>query len=167
MSRPTIGALVAVVLSAAALGISGAAGPPAAASTGVNGRIAFYSDRDGNGEIYSMNASGTGQVRLTTNVAEDTEPSWSPDGTTIAFTSERDGKGEIYSMDADGTGQTNLTNNVAVDSWPAWSPDGTKIAFTSQRDGNGEIYSMNADGSHQVRLTNSVAEDRREWNNSR
>ena len=91
-SRPMIGALVAVVLSAAALGTSGAAGAPAAASTGVNGRIAFYSDRDGNGEIYTMNATGTGQIRLTNNAAEDTQPAWSPDGTTMAFTSERDGK---------------------------------------------------------------------------
>ena len=68
-SRSMIGALVAVVLSAAALGISGAAGAPAAASTGVNGRIAFYSDRDGNDEIYTMNADGTAQTRLTNNLA--------------------------------------------------------------------------------------------------
>ena len=77
-SRPTIGALVAAVLSTAALGITGAAGPPAAASTGVNGRIAFYSDRDGNGEIYAMNANGTGQIRLTNNVPRIPSPHGRP-----------------------------------------------------------------------------------------
>ena len=35
---------------------------PAAAVT--NGKIAFESVRDGNGEIYVMNADGTGQTRL-------------------------------------------------------------------------------------------------------
>ena len=38
---------------------------PVAASGG--GRIAFTSDRDGNYEIYTMNADGTGQTRLTNN----------------------------------------------------------------------------------------------------
>ena len=50
-----------------------------------------------------MNADGTGQTNLTNNVAVDSWPAWSPDGTKIAFTSQRDGNGEIYSMNADGT----------------------------------------------------------------
>ena len=40
--------------------------------------IAFLSDRDGNGEIYVMNADGTGQTRLTNNPALDWFPAWSP-----------------------------------------------------------------------------------------
>ena len=42
------------------------------------GRIAFDSLRDGNGEIYVMNADGSGQTRLTDNPASDGSPSWSP-----------------------------------------------------------------------------------------
>jgi TolB protein len=41
-------------------------------------KIAFESDRDGNNEIYVMNADGSNQTRLTNNPADDTEPSWSP-----------------------------------------------------------------------------------------
>ena len=52
-----------------------------AAFPGTNGKIAFRSDRDGNYEIYSMNADGTGQTRLTNNTAFDAVPVWSPDGT--------------------------------------------------------------------------------------
>ena len=75
----------------------------------VNGRIAFDSDRDGNDEIYVMNADGTGQTRLTNNVVSDLQSAWSPDGTKIAFQSTRDGNPEIYAMNADGTAPTRLT----------------------------------------------------------
>ena len=54
-------------------------------------RIAFSSDRDGNGEIYVMDADGNNQQRLTDNDFHDTASSWSPDGKRIAFMSRRDG----------------------------------------------------------------------------
>ena len=49
--------------------------------------IAFYSDRDGNSEIYVMNADGSGQMNLTNHPAEDRSPDWQPrfdtDGDTV------------------------------------------------------------------------------------
>ncbi|MBI2836667.1 MAG: PD40 domain-containing protein [Chloroflexi bacterium] len=121
-----------------------------------NTRIAFSSDRDGNREIYIMNADGSGQTRLTNNPAYDADPVWSPDGSKIAFSSYRDGNREIYVMNADGSNQTRLTNNSAADYGPSWSPDGSKIAFESYRDGNWETWVMNADGSNPTQLTNIV-----------
>ena len=41
-------------------------------------RIAFESYRDGNYEIYVMNADGSNQQRLTNDRAADRSPSWSP-----------------------------------------------------------------------------------------
>jgi hypothetical protein len=110
----------------------------------LNNKIVFTSNRDGNEEIYSMNADGTGQTRLTNDPANDYGPYWSPDGSKIVFQSERDGNSEIYVMNADGTGQTRLTNNPAVDSSPAWSPDGSQIAFHSDRNGNFDVFTMDA-----------------------
>jgi len=54
-------------------------------------KIAFWSDRDGNSDIYVMNADGSEQTRLTDNSASDQEPAWSPDGRRVAFVSSRDG----------------------------------------------------------------------------
>jgi Tol biopolymer transport system component len=125
-------------------------------------KIAFTSDRDLNGEIYVMNADGTGQTNLTNSRTRlDGFPVWSPDGRRIAFYSWRDGNAEVYVVNADGTGQINFTNNAANDraTETVWSPDGSKIAFYSRRDGNGEIYAMNADGTGLTNLTNNAAGD--------
>ena len=65
-------------------------------------RIAFTSDRDGNFEIYVMNADGTGQTRLANNPADDRDPAWSPDGSRIALKGGRTGNFEIYVMNRSG-----------------------------------------------------------------
>jgi len=116
-------------------------------------RIAFYSERDGNAEIYVMNADGSGRTRLTTTSADEGYPSWSPDGRTITFDSDRDGNFEIYAMNADGTGVRRLTNHPARDVSASWAPDGARIAFMSDRDGGFDVYVMSADGSAASRRT--------------
>lgn len=116
-------------------------------------RIAFMSERDGNPEIYRMNADGSAPTRLTFDPAVDADPTFSPDGRRLAFTSTRDGNPEIYVMADDGSGQTRLTFDPAADQQADWSPDGTRIAFESTRDGNHEIYAMNADGGAVTNLT--------------
>ena len=131
----------------------------ALAAAPASGRIAFQSERDGNSEVYVMNADGSDVTRLTNNSVDDLNPAWSPDGTRIAFASQRDGNSEVYVMNADGSGVTRLTDNSSYDDHPAWSPDGSGIAFHSNRDGNWEVYLMNADGSGITRLTDNPASD--------
>ena len=115
-------------------------------------KIAFTSFRDGTAQVYSMDANGANQTRLTT-VGSNERPTWSPDGSKIAFVSWRNGNGEIYVMDANGANQVNVTNNAATDLDPAWSPDGGKIAFVSTRNGAFQLYVMNVNGSNVTRLT--------------
>jgi uncharacterized repeat protein (TIGR01451 family) len=149
-----------VFVSAAILGMLVAGTSPApAAVPGANGTIAFASQREGNYEVYVMNADGSGQTNLTNSPGFDADPVWSPDGDTLAFASDRDGNEQIYVMHADGSGPTALTSSPAADLQPTWSPDGSKIAFATLRDGNYEVYVMNADGSGQMNLTNNPAND--------
>ena len=129
--------------------------------------LALTTARNNNSDIYLLDVDaarqGTGQAalkRLTTDLATDFDPTWSPDGTRIAFRSQRDGNDEIYVMNSDGTCQVNLTNNPADDWSPAWSLDGTKIAFAHFFDGNSfsDIAVINVDGSGLQRLTTSHGE---------
>ena len=118
-----------------------------------NGRIAFESTRNGNSDIYVINADGSDLRQLTSHPEWDHAPAWSPDGQRIAFHSLRDGNWEIYVMNTDGSGVARLTNQPERDWLPSWSPDGKQIAFESHRDGNGNVYVMNADGTNVRRLT--------------
>jgi TolB protein len=68
-------------------------------------KIAFMSRRDGNWEIYVVNADGSGLQRLTDDPAEDGLPTWSPDGRAIAFVSRRGESWAIWAMTPSGDGQ--------------------------------------------------------------
>ncbi|MDE0300676.1 MAG: translocation protein TolB [Candidatus Poribacteria bacterium] len=115
------------------------------------GRIVFTSLRDGNAEIYVMDADGGNQENLTNHLAYDVDPDWSPDGTKIAFESWRDGTGDIYVMDADGKNVIRLTDGPGTKSHPDWSPDGKKIAF-SVDDLLDHIDVIDADGRNREKL---------------
>jgi TolB protein len=147
-----------------ALPLIGGCIPPPTPFGGGTGQIAFVSDRDGNYEIYTTNADGSGGLqRLTNNLEGDHSPAWSPDGAQIAFTrhSEPAGFAEdvVFVMDADGTNEDQLTagdpSNRAFN--PVWSPDGTRIAFqagtVAPTSAQFRVYAINADGTGLVQLS--------------
>jgi Tol biopolymer transport system component len=126
-------------------------------------RLAFTSHREGNNEIYVVNADGSGATNITQNDADDHAPIWSRDGLQIAFLSaSEDGQEDLYTMNADGSDRRNLTRHPAEYCCAIWSPDGSRIAFTSNQDGgfDSDIYIMNSDGSGVVRLTDGPGDKR-------
>ncbi len=118
-------------------------------------RLAFVSQRDGNPEIYVMNADGTGATRITNDPQADGRPSFTPDGQALVFQSSRTGgKQQIWTVNVDGTGLTQLTRD-SVNSSPAASPDGQTIAYVSTRNKDSDIWLMARDGSNQRQFTRS------------
>lgn len=126
-------------------------------------RIAFSRDDPAAGttDLWIVNADGTDLSKLTDCPGQtatgpryarrpcyDTDPAWSPDGTTIAFTRNQ----QLHAVNADGSDLRRLESDLSA-STPAWSPDGTRIAFagsTARRDG---VYVIDANGSDLRQLT--------------
>ena len=148
-----------------------------------NGKKIAYSrttdDVEGNGEIYLMNADGSGKVNLTKSPDRyEFSPSFYPSGRRIIFTAAPKGNlyvdTELYAISFDAAGNATgppkrLTNNRFPDISPVVSADGKKIAFVSARDenaenfGDREIYVMNSasagPNNKPVRLTDNTYND--------
>ena len=131
------------------------------ATEGLKGRIAFHSNRDGDFDIYVMNADGSGVRQLTHTTVHEFDPIWSPNGKRIAFARlDETGDFDVIVMNADGSGEINLTNNDVVNDFAgAWSPDGKRMAIASNRDGDDEVFIINLDGSGVTQLTHNDVRD--------
>jgi Tol biopolymer transport system component len=70
--------------------------------------VVFMSNRDGNWEIYTVEADGSALRRLTRHPADDGLPAWSPDGAYVAFVSDRGGHWAVWVMHPDGGQQRRL-----------------------------------------------------------
>jgi uncharacterized protein YjdB len=118
-------------------------------------RIAFSSnrgDRDGNFDLFVMDADGSDIRRLTTERGTDGEPAWVSDGASIVFTSARSGVPQLYVVPVEGGEARALTASAGGNQSPAVSPDGRTVAFVSLRDGAPRIYRMGIDGGGEARV---------------
>ena len=123
-----------------------------------NRTISFTADLTGNLDIHIMDINRKNPVNLTNHPAEDSSPTWAPDGSAFAFVSHRDGNPEIYVMEMKNKESRRLTKNGATDIDPAWSPDGRWIAFASNQHrehaADTDIYIMDPNGRKAQQLTN-------------
>jgi len=80
------------------------------------------------GDLYTVPIGGGDATRLTSGMAWDYMPRWSPDGSTIAFASDRGGNEDIWLIDRNGGHLRRLTHEVdARLSSPTWTHDGQYI----------------------------------------
>jgi tricorn protease len=85
------------------------------------------------GDLWSVPRSGGDAVRITSAPGTETDPRFSPDGSTIAFTGEYDGNVDVFTVPATGGVPKRLTWHPAADRALGWTPDGKKIIFASTR----------------------------------
>ena len=100
------------------------------------------------GEIWVVDANGTGHRRLTTTGFAAPTFDWSPDGSRIVYYGYEDGTG-VWVINADGTGNRQLTTARLFGPSFGWSPDGSRIAYSifyGREDGTG-LWVINADGT--------------------
>jgi Tol biopolymer transport system component len=120
-------------------------------------KIAFVSRRNGNPEIYVMDADGKNATRLTNNPAKDDSLDWSPDGKQIIFSSNRDGNYNLYRMPVEGenAGLSRLTDTSFDELDPSISPDGRQILFVENEKGTYKLSMMGIDDKQRKRLTDA------------
>jgi len=76
------------------------------------------------GDLWSVSRSGGETNRLTSGVGVETDPKFSPDGSSIAFSGDYDGNRDVYVIPASGGVPKRLTYHPAVDLAVGWTPDG-------------------------------------------
>ena len=130
-----------------------------AAFPGVNGRIAFVSNRSGRADIYKMHPDGSHTRRLTRDPAEDTYPDISPDGKRIVYVRRHNHNSTIYLMDADGSHQRRLTKKRGWELDPSFSADGNQVIYSADRPDGSDLYLINTDGSHRHLLVHHPGND--------
>lgn len=139
-----------------------------------DGRRIVFTKTGGGGwaVIWVMNIDGSGARQLThrdeNDDGDDTDPAWSPDGSTIAFSRGPATAPTLWLMDADGTNQHQLdiaSPGCGGGQEPDWSPEGEWIAFARScaRSVGGkkkywsDIWLIRPDGTDLRRLTDARA----------
>jgi TolB protein len=86
-------------------------------------KILFVSERDGDKEIYVMNADGSGQANLTNNPGVmDVWPTISPNSNKIIYLTYVDNQWDSWIMNVDGTDKRKATDLLGIPSTITWGP---------------------------------------------
>jgi dipeptidyl aminopeptidase/acylaminoacyl peptidase len=121
------------LLLAAVLALLALPAATAQAWPGLNGYMAYGSNRTGSqssDDIYVSPLDVESPIRLTFRAADDGQPAWSPDGGRLAFKTAQFGSNQLAVINADGTGETLLTRTFFVsEGQPAWSPDAAMLLY--------------------------------------
>jgi TolB protein len=110
------------------------------------GRIALSSTRHHEqADLYLKSIDGVALTQLTSDLAADVQPTFSPDGRRIAFASNRAGDWDIWVLDIAQGDVVQVTSGPADDIHPSWSPDGALLAYCSLgRSGQWELWVSDA-----------------------
>ncbi|MEO7966576.1 MAG: amidohydrolase, partial [Gemmatimonadaceae bacterium] len=109
------------------------------------------------GDLYTLPIGGGKATRLTSGMAYDAQPRFSPDGKKIVFVSDRSGGNNLWTLSLDGKDTTQVTkgNDMEYVS-PEWMPDGKYIVSSRGGTfGNAKLWMFHVDGGNGVQLTST------------
>ena len=102
-------------------------------------------------------------VQITSALALENFPDWSPDGRSITYESKQGPSIDIWVVDADGGAPRNLTGDwPGHDRYATWTPDGRHITFWSDREGEG-FFNVPASGGPARKMASTERSGRGHW----
>jgi Tol biopolymer transport system component len=111
------------------------------------------------GDLYTMSFSGGDTRKITTGMAFNSQPRFSPDGKKITFISDRGGAENIWIADADGSNAKQLSQDEQSEFCsPVWTPDGNYVIasrFTQFPIGAAELWMYHLKGGAGIQVTKS------------
>jgi Tol biopolymer transport system component len=113
------------------------------------------------GDLYTIPIAGGEARKLTSGMAFNSQPRFSPDGKKIAFLSDRGGAENVWIADADGSNPKQLSQDEQSEFVsPVWTPDGYYVMasrFTQFPIGAAELWMYHIKGGAGVQVTKSHA----------
>ena len=111
------------------------------------------------GDLYTVPFTGGEAHKLTSGMAFNSQPRYSPDGKKIAFISDRGGSEDVWIADVDGSNPKQLSQDEESEfASPAWTPDGNYVIaarFTQFPIGASELWMYHIKGGAGVQITKS------------
>ena len=130
-------------------------------------RVLFYSNRDGDDDVYVMELDGSGVQRLTDEPGRDYEADISPDGGILVFASQRSGESgaRLHLVNVDGSDVRQLTfgssdEGRVTDDYAHFEHPGRRVVFqrTVQPEGgrpDADIWIVDIDTGEETQVTNT------------
>ncbi|MBX7186495.1 MAG: amidohydrolase family protein [Vicinamibacteria bacterium] len=112
------------------------------------------------GDIYTLPIEGGEAKAISTGMAFDSQPRFSPDGSQIALLSDRDGAENLWVMKADGSSAKALTKEKQASfASPAWTEDGQSVIVSRNVPGlrTFELWAYDTRGGSGIQITKAKA----------
>jgi Tol biopolymer transport system component/imidazolonepropionase-like amidohydrolase len=108
------------------------------------------------GDLYLMPSTGGDATRLTSGMAHDMQPRFSPDGSTLVFVSDRSGDENLWLLDLE-TGEVEPLTQGDGSAYlsPEWTPDGdyVVVARRAPLEGLEKLWLYHKDGGTGLEMT--------------
>ena len=119
-------------------------------------RLIYTAITDKSQTLWTMNADGSNQKKLTPDGFIDLAPSITDDGRIVVFSSNRSGIFEVWRVNADGGNLRQITFSGGNE-MPSVSPDGNWVVYISTIDGLNTVWRIPLEGGEPFKISDRAA----------